>query len=73
MIRPDTIIVEGHAYSWQRLCELRQAQLAAWKATRPAQPSLFELKEDCRQPAERTAAGRYREPNLFADVRAATK
>jgi hypothetical protein len=27
---------------------------------------LFELKDDCRPTAERTAAGRYLEPTLFA-------
>jgi hypothetical protein len=29
---------------------------------------LFELKEDCRPAAERTAAGRFVEPTLFADM-----
>jgi hypothetical protein len=28
--------------------------------------ALFELKDDCRPEAERTAAGRYLEPTLFA-------
>jgi hypothetical protein len=28
---PDTLIVDGHAFSWQRLCELRQQQLEARK------------------------------------------
>ena len=66
MAKPDTLIVDGHALSWQRLCELRRQQLEAWKAAQPSQPTLFELKEDCRPEAERTAAGRYREPSLFA-------
>jgi hypothetical protein len=66
MTRPDTVILDGHAYSWQQLCDLRRAQLEAWKATQPKQPTLFELREDCRPAAERTAAGRYREPTLFA-------
>jgi hypothetical protein len=66
MTRPDTVILDGHAYSWQQLCELRRAQLEAWKAAQPKQPTLFELREDCRPAAERTAAGRYREPTLFA-------
>jgi hypothetical protein len=30
------------------------------------QLALFELKDDCRPQAERTAAGRFREPTLFA-------
>jgi hypothetical protein len=24
MAKPDTLIVDGHAFSWQRLCELRR-------------------------------------------------
>ena len=39
-----------------------------WKAAQPSQPPLFELKEDCRPAAERTAAGRYLEPTLFAPI-----
>ena len=70
MAKPDTIIVNGHAFSWQQLCELRRQQLEAWKAERGAQPALFELRDDCRPEAERTAAGRYLEPTLFADTTA---
>jgi hypothetical protein len=29
---------------------------------------LFELKDDCRPVAERTAAGRYAEPTFFEDM-----
>ena len=35
MSKPDTIIVDGHAYRWQELCELRRQQLEARKASRP--------------------------------------
>jgi hypothetical protein len=66
MAKPDTLIVDGHAFSWQRLCELRRQQLEVWKAAQPQQPSLFELIEDFRPAADRTAARRYREPTLFA-------
>jgi hypothetical protein len=59
MAKPDTLLVDGHALSWQRLCELRRQQLEAWKAAQPSQPALFELQEDFRPAAERTAAGRY--------------
>jgi hypothetical protein len=69
MAKPDTIIVDGRSYSWQRLCELRRQQLEAWRLSRPEQPALFPLKSDCRPAAERTAAGRYAEPTLFADAR----
>ncbi len=68
MAKPDTLIVDGHAYSWQRLCELRRQQLEAWKLSQPEQPALFTLKLDCRPPPERKAAARYREPTLFADI-----
>ena len=57
--------MDGHAFSWQRLAELRRQQLEAWKAARPEQPALFALKDDCRPAAERSAAGRYREPSLL--------
>jgi len=66
MAKPDTIIVDGHAFSWQRISELRRQQLEAWKAEQARQLALFELKDDCRPHAERTAAGRYLEPTLFA-------
>jgi len=65
MTKPDTLIVDGHAYNWQHLCELRRQQLEAWRAAQPGQPALFELKDDCRPAAERTAAGRYEEPTFL--------
>jgi hypothetical protein len=68
MAKPDTLIVDGHAFSWQRLCELRRQQLEAWKTAQAGQPALFELKDDCRPATERTAAGRYQEPTLFAKI-----
>jgi hypothetical protein len=68
MARPDTIVIGGHAYSWQQLCDLRRQQLEAWKAAQPRQLTLFELREDYRPTPERTAAGRYREPTLFAGM-----
>ena len=53
MKRPDTIMIEGRAYSWRAILELRRAQLEAWKAAQPTQPALFKLQEDRRQLAER--------------------
>jgi hypothetical protein len=64
MAKPDIIVIDGHGYSWQQICELRRQQIEAWKAAQPRQPALFELKEDHRPAAERTAAGRYQEPTL---------
>jgi hypothetical protein len=63
--KPDIIVVDGRAFSWRRLCELRRQQLEAWKAEQSRQLPLFELKNDCRPQADRTAAGRYREPTFW--------
>lgn len=65
MARPDTIIIEGRAYSWRALTTLRKAQLDACRKAQGEQPALFELVEDCRPRSERTAAGRYDEPTLL--------
>ncbi|HEY1745726.1 MAG TPA: hypothetical protein VGG11_03025 [Xanthobacteraceae bacterium] len=69
MAKPDILMVDGHAFSWQRLLELRRQQLEAWHTEQCRQPTLFELKDDCRAEAERTAAGRYREPTLLELLR----
>lgn len=66
MAKPDILMVDGHALSWQRLVDLRRQQLEAWHAAQCRQLTLFELKEDCRPETECTAEGRYREPSLFA-------
>lgn len=71
MKAPDIIMIEGRAHSWRAILALRRAQLEAWRAAQPQQPPLFPLKEDARPKAERTAAGRYREPTLFSDMRGA--
>jgi hypothetical protein len=73
MAKPDTIVIEGRGYSWQQLCELRRQQLEAWKSARGEQPALFELRDDCRPQAERTAAGRFREPSLLDGIRGGGK
>lgn len=65
MAKPDILIIDGHTFSWQRLCDLRRQQMEAWKKSEARQPALFELRTDHRPRAERTAAGRYREPSLL--------
>jgi hypothetical protein len=65
MSRPDKIIIDGRAYRWRDIVELRRQQLEAWKAATPEQPVLFALRQDSRPAAERTVAGRYREPSLL--------
>lgn len=61
----DVFILDGHAYSWRWLCDLRRQQLAARAAARARQLALFELQDDRRPATERTAAGRYLEPSLL--------
>jgi hypothetical protein len=73
MKKPDTIIIEGRAYSWRVILELRRAQIEGWKAAQPPQPALFELALDHRPKIERTAAGRYREPTLLSFLRDAAE
>ena len=58
------IEIEGKRLLWRDLLKLRREQKQASANAR--QPALFELIEDRRPPAERTAAGRYLEPTLFA-------
>jgi hypothetical protein len=61
----DAFILEGRAYSWKRLCELRREQLEAIRKARGTQPALFELRDDCRPASQRCASNRYAEPCLF--------
>jgi hypothetical protein len=51
MAKPDTLIVDGRAFSWQQLCKLRPKRFEARKATQS------ELKVDCRPATERTVVG----------------
>ena len=61
---PRTITIDGKRHFWRDILELRREQVRA--AAKAVQPALFPLIEDRRPPAERTAAGRYLEPTLFA-------
>jgi len=63
MARPHHIEIDGRRYLWRELLHLRREQKKAH--ARAQQPTLFELKDDCRPVAERTASTRYREPSLF--------
>ena len=65
MKKPDTIMIEGRAYSWRALIETRRMQLEAWKEAQPQQPALFAMHEDRRPETQRRASDRYREPGLF--------
>lgn len=61
----DTFIVDGRAYSWRKLCQLRRDQLEMRRVARGKQDTLFALQDDCRPASQRTAAGRYAEPSFF--------
>ena len=61
----DVFIIDGHAYSWRRICELRRQQLESIRRARMEQLALFDLKDDRRPAADRSAAGRYAEPGLL--------
>ena len=58
-------MLDGRAYSWRQLCELRRQQLEAQRKARGTQPALFELREDHRPASQRTASGRYAQPGLL--------
>jgi len=64
MTRLKYIEIDGKRYLWREVLQLRREQKKAH--ARALQPTLFELKDDCRPAAERSAAGRYQEPSLFA-------
>lgn len=63
MKTPKTIEIEGKRYVWRDILALRKAQIE--EVRRACQPALFELHDDRRPAAERTAAGRHKEPSLF--------
>jgi hypothetical protein len=68
MTRAPFIVIDGKAYRWKDVLDLRHAQLAAAEAAQGSQLALFAtLHDDRRPPADRTASGRYLEPGLFAN------
>jgi len=68
MSRAPFIVIDGKAYRWKDILDLRRAQLAAAGAAQASQLALFAALHDDRRPsAERRAAGRYLEPSLFGN------
>ena len=65
MTKPRFIDIEGRPYLWRDLLQRRREQLAV--PAQQQQPALFEMHEDARPKAERTASGRYLQPGLFDD------
>lgn len=64
MTNPKFIEIDGKRRLWRDVLQLRREQKQA--CANATQPVLFELREDRRPPADRTAAGRYQEPSLFS-------
>ena len=64
MIGPRFVEINGKRILWRDVLKLRREQKQAFANAR--QPALFEMIDDRRPPTERTAAGRYLEPTLFA-------
>jgi hypothetical protein len=62
---PDTLVVDGHGFSWKRLVLLRKQQIEAFRAAEARQLALFALYEDHRPAADRSSATRYAEPSLL--------
>jgi hypothetical protein len=69
MAKRDTIIIDGRAYSWQQICDLRRRQIEARRLAQPQQLALFELRVDSRPEPERTASGRYEQPTMLELMR----
>jgi len=68
MSLPRFIEIDGRRHLWADLVALRRAQAQP----RAEQPTLFEMREDCRPAGERTPAERYREPSLFVRLERST-
>ena len=66
MTHAPFLVIDGKAYRWKDILELRRAQLFAAGAVQASRLALFAtLHDDRRPPAERTASGRYLQPGLF--------
>lgn len=63
-MKPKFIEIDGKRHLWRDVLQLRREQKQA--CANAVQPALFELREDRRLPADRTASGRYLEPLLFS-------
>jgi hypothetical protein len=69
MARLPFIEIDGKRYLWRDILQQRREQRKAHAEAQ--QPTLFELRHDCRPANGRTPADRYREPSLFDDARRA--
>jgi hypothetical protein len=62
---PDLLLVDGHGLSWKRLVLLRKQQVEAFRLAQARQLALFELHDDHRPEAMRSASSRFAEPSLL--------
>lgn len=56
------VMIDGKRHAWKDILRERREQR---KAQRQHQPALFELREDYRPPAERSAEDRLLQPSLL--------
>lgn len=68
MTTPRFIEIGGKRFLRREIVRLRQEQCRIASEASPTQPPLFELHEDFRPAAERSAAARYLEPFLFSRI-----
>ncbi len=57
------VLIDNKRYEWKEILRLRRKQIEAER--RAQQPTLFELRDDCRPASQQTARGRYEQPMLF--------
>jgi hypothetical protein len=57
------VLIDNKRYEWKEILRLRREQSEAER--RAQQPTLFELRDDCRPASQQTPRGRYEEPTLF--------
>jgi hypothetical protein len=58
---PKFVVINGQRIAWRKILKLRREQ----RTERPAQTTLFPLRDDVRPESQRTAAGRFENPTLF--------
>jgi hypothetical protein len=58
---PKFVVINGQRIAWRDVLKLRREQ----RTERPAQPTLFPLRDDARPESQRTATGRLENPTLF--------
>src|ERR1035441_7890314 len=65
MAKPEIILIGGHAYRGQEICQLCRHQLEEWKAVQPRQLAPLELKDDRHPATERNSRPSLCRVDLF--------